>query len=90
MYKIFLNLLKNILVFLVCGVLGAISTLFFAKPLLENLVKKDVGLGIIVLGPVLIIIYSIIFGLGSGITGIIIYNVIKFFRRKKNKIKQIN
>ena len=82
-YKIFKIFLKNFIAFLVGGVLSVPITLLLARPLLESALNKDVGLGVIVLAPALILIYSILFGIAGGIAGIIIYNLIKFFKRKK-------
>lgn len=82
-YKLSRAIFKNILAFAVGGILGIATTLLFAKQLLESAINKDVGLGIIALAPVLLIIYAIIFGAIGGIIGIIIYNLNKFFKRRK-------
>jgi hypothetical protein len=64
-------------------VLSGITTLLCAKPLLELAIKKDIGLGIIAIAPVLILIYSIIFGIIGGFIAITIYNLAKFINRKR-------
>lgn len=81
-HKILLAVIRNLLAFIIGGVLGVVSTLLFAGQLLESAIKKDVGLGIIAVAPVIIIIYSFIFGAIGGIAGIIIYNLFKKLKRK--------
>jgi len=81
-HKLLLIILKNFLGFLAGGLLGVIATLLAAKPLLESVIHKDIGLGIIAVAPVVILIYLIIFGTAGGILGIIVYNLI---RRKAKK-----
>ena len=81
-------MLKNSLAFLTGGVLSVLATLIFAKPILEFTINKDVGLGIVALAPVLIIIYSMIFGVAGGLLGIIIYNFIRYFKRKRGVLDQ--
>lgn len=81
-YKLSHAILKNILAFIVGGVLGIAATLLFAKQLLESAINKDVGLGVIALAPVLLIIYAVIFGAIGGIIGIVVYNL-KFLKHKK-------
>lgn len=83
-FKIFLALIKNILAFLM-GALFAISIIIlFAEPILKHSINKNVGLGIIALAPAVIIIYSVFFGTGGGILGIVIYNLIRI-KKKKGK-----
>lgn len=83
LYKILITLLKNILVFAAGGVLGLVAVVLFAKPLLERVLTKDVGLGIIALAPVMLLLYAIVFATIGGIIAVILYNVIRFIRRKK-------
>ena len=85
--KVFFTIFKNLLAFLAGGILSVLTTLLFAKPILEFAVKKDVGLSIVALAPVLILIYSILFGIVGGLLGIVIYNLIKFFKRRKLKAR---
>ena len=80
--KIISILYKNFIVFVIGGLLGIIITIIFIKPLLSSTIKTDVGVSIIALIPTLITIYSIIFGFAGGILAIIIYNLIKIFRKK--------
>lgn len=82
-YKTLFVILKNILAFIAGGIAGMAITLLFARPLLESAIKKDVGLGIIALAPVVLIIYSIIFGIIGGISGIIVYNLFKKIFKQK-------
>lgn len=81
-YKILITILKNILAFLAGAILGVLIELFFIKFILVSTLTKDVGLGVIALSPVVIIIYSILFGGLGGILGIIVYNLIRYFKRK--------
>lgn len=84
-FKILKTIFKNILAFLAGGILGILSALLYAVPLLEHAVKKDVGLGVIVVAPVLIVFYGILFGTAGGILAIILYNLIKYIKRKRAK-----
>ncbi|MEK7647261.1 MAG: hypothetical protein AAB378_02710 [Patescibacteria group bacterium] len=86
-YKILIALLKNILAFAVGGILGLFTVVLFAKPLLEHIATKDVGLGIIALAPVVLLISAFIFAAIGGITAVIAYNVIKFIKYKKEQRK---
>jgi hypothetical protein len=84
--KIFFVVLKNLLAFFTGGVLSALATLLFAKPILEFAIKKDVGLSIVAIAPILILIYSVIFGIVGGLLGVIIYNLIKFSQKNKKEM----
>lgn len=75
-------LLKNTLAFLAGGVSGVLVAVLFAEPLIRRSVSEDVGLGIIAVAPVVLILYSILFGAVGGVSGIIIYNIIRARRRK--------
>ena len=81
-YKLLAVVFKNLAVFLVGGVMGAVATLLFAEPLLKATIKQDVGLGIIAIAPALLVIYSLILGLAGGFLAIIIYNLTKLKKRK--------
>lgn len=81
--KILSIAVKNFFAFLIGGVSGAAAALLLIEPLLKYSIKKDVGLGIIAVAPFLIIFYLILFGVAGGALGIIVYNLIKFFKRKK-------
>ncbi|MDO8443080.1 MAG: hypothetical protein Q7S81_02390 [bacterium] len=83
LYKILSVLLKNLLIFLIGGLLAIAATLLCAEPLLKAAIKQDVGLGIIAVAPVLIVIYGIIFGIAGGIISVITYNLIKFIKQRK-------
>ncbi|MBI5045858.1 MAG: hypothetical protein HZC14_02575 [Candidatus Niyogibacteria bacterium] len=85
LYKIFAVLFKNLLAFVAGGVLGLFAVALFAKPLLERVATKDVGLGIIALAPAILIIYAVIFASIGGIITVVIYNLIKFIKRKRTK-----
>ena len=84
-YRISLGVLKNLAVFLSGAVLGVLIIAFWpGKPPLALLGNKDIGLGIIALIPVLFI-YFVVAGLAGGVLGVIIYNLVKFFRREKSQ-----
>lgn len=83
-YKILITILKNIFSFLAGAILGVLIELFFVRSLLVSTLTKDVGLGVIALVPVVVIIYSVLFGGLGGSLGIIIYNVIRYFKRKNS------
>lgn len=79
--KIIKEFFKNFFAFLMGGILGIIILfVFFIKKILENVAQKA-GLGIIALGPVVIIIYSFLALIIGGILGIIVLQIYK--RRKK-------
>ncbi len=75
-------LFRNIMAFLAGGLLGIFTVVVFAEPLLKYAINKDVGLGIIALAPIIIIMYSLIFGTIGGILGIIIYNLFRTHKQK--------
>jgi len=87
--KFFKALLKNILVFIFGAVLGMATTLIFIKQLLEPLADKDIGLGIIAVAPIMIFFYLIMFGLTGGTIALIYYNVRKYIKKKRKKLKTI-
>jgi len=82
--KILKTMGKNILAFLVGGIIGFIVNIAFIFPaaIEQVALKKDVGLGIIAFSPVLFIIYGIISIVIGGFLAVIIYNIVK---RKKQK-----
>ncbi|MEK7162608.1 MAG: hypothetical protein AAB730_02005 [Patescibacteria group bacterium] len=83
MLKVFLLITKNLAAFLVGGVLSILAFLFLPeRSPLAVLTDKDVGLAVIALLPVLMIL-MVVAGLAGGVFGVLIYNVIHFFRRKK-------
>ncbi|MFC1612313.1 hypothetical protein ACFL29_00485 [Patescibacteria group bacterium] len=85
LFKILKIILKNFLAFLIGGVVGvAVALLFFVGSILEQMAAKT-GLAIVALGPVVIIIYSIIFGALGGVLGIILYNIIKLINKRRKK-----
>lgn len=81
--KVVRTILKNFLVFISGGVLGAAVCLLFLRPLLQAGIKKDVGLGIIAVAPVITIFYLLLFFAGGGIAGILFYNVYRIFYKKR-------
>jgi len=80
----FLNiLLKNILVFLLGGLGGVLLIfLFLIRPVLERVAVKS-GLAIIALGPIVIILYSILSFIVSGLLTVIAFNLIKIIKKIK-------
>jgi RimJ/RimL family protein N-acetyltransferase len=81
--KIIFMVLKNLAAFLGGGVLGILLLVIFIKPILELTIRKDVGLGIIAVAPAIILIYGILFAIGGGVLGIIVYNFVKFILNRK-------
>ncbi len=83
--QIAIIILKNFLS-LVCGaVLGVLLLFICLEPVLYLAMPKDAGLAVIALAPVIIIIYSILFAVGGGILGLIVYNSILLLRRLRKK-----
>ena len=74
--------LKNFLAFLAGGVAGVMGVILYAWPLLEAAIKKDVGLGIIIVAPVIFMMYAIVFGTLGGVAGVLVYNGVKLIKRK--------
>ena len=74
--------LKNFLAFLAGGVAGVMGVILYAWPLLEAAIKKDVGLGIIIVAPVILMMYAIVFGALGGVAGVLVYNGVKLIKRK--------
>ncbi len=70
--------------FITGGAFGIFLTVIFAEPLLRFAIKRDIGLATVALAPIVIILYALIFGTIGGILGIIIYNIVKHYRRKHN------
>jgi len=83
LYKILSVLFKNFLAFLAGGFLGITATLLCIEQLLKATIKNDIGLGIIAVVPAFIVIYAVVFGIAGGIISVIIYNLMKFIRRRK-------
>lgn len=83
--KVLSFILKNFLIFLTGGVLGLLSVLIFAEPLLEHSIKKDVGFGVIAVAPLLLVLYGILFWLGGGILAVAVYHLIRSFAKRKRK-----
>ncbi|MBI5742398.1 MAG: hypothetical protein HZA25_00985 [Candidatus Niyogibacteria bacterium] len=75
--------LKNLLVFLIGDAIGMLATIVFAEPLLNSVLTKNMGLGVIVLAPFFLIFYSIIFGGLSGVIAVAIYNAVKIFKKNR-------
>lgn len=82
-YKIFLALIKNVLAFFMGAALTILIIIIFAEPILKHSINKDVGSGVIVLAPAILIIYSVFWGIGGGILGIAIYNLIRIIKNKR-------
>ena len=81
--NLFLIILKNIASFLFGAIAGELVLLvFFLRLILEKVAEKA-GLGIIALAPILLIFYGFLFGLIGGILGIIVYNVYKKLKKRK-------
>lgn len=83
--KITSAIFKNLLVFLVGGIIGILNALVFAKPLLAHTLKKDIGLGVIAAAPLLLLFYSVLSGLAGGILAVIVYHLVRFIKRKNKK-----
>lgn len=71
---------KNVLAFLGGAVLGIIAVIVFFLP--KALERVD-SLAVIALVPVFLIIYGIIGIIVGGLLGVVIYNTLKFIRRRK-------
>ncbi len=82
-YKIFFAVIKNLSAFLAGSFLGILTMMLFARSLLERTITKDIGLGIIAIAPVLLLFYSIAFGVIGGVIAIIVYNLARFIKRKR-------
>ena len=89
MYKIFLAVVKNFVAFIVGMILSipAVS-LFPGKSPLALLNNKDIGFAVIALLLVLFIYFSAV-GLVGGVLGVIIYNLVRFFK-ERNLLKCLN
>ncbi len=85
MHKIILGIVKNLFAFIGGGIAGLLATLIFAEPILKFAIKKDVGLGIIAVAPAVLVIYAIVLAVVGGVLGIIVYNVVRWLRRKHSK-----
>ena len=84
-FKILKIAFKNLLAFIVGVVFSVAMTLLFAKQLLEPIFEKDIGLGIIAVAPIMLFIYLIMFGIAGGTFAVIIYNVIRFIKWRREK-----
>jgi len=74
---------SNLLSFVIGAILGFIILIaFFIGPLLTKASEKA-GLAIIGLAPVLIILYGAISTIIGGILGIILFNLYKYFNKKR-------
>lgn len=81
------TILKNLLV-LICGaVLGMLLLFICLEPVLYLAMPKNAGLAVIALAPVIIIIYSILFAVGGGVLGLIVYNLILLIKKWRKKDK---
>ena len=85
--KIFFFIVKNLLAFLAGSVLGVLTVIIFAEPLIARAINKDIGLGIIAVAPILLAFHFIIFGTIGGIIAVILYNVARFTIRRR-RIRQ--
>lgn len=83
---------KNFGAFIVGGILGALSTLVIVHIAMRHSLegRSDLGtvVGAIALIPVFLIIYGILGIIIGGILGIITYNLIRYSRKKKEKINK--
>ena len=80
--RFILGILKNLLVFFVGGLVSlGIVGVFSAHSIYELFTKKDIGLAVIALLPVLFV-YGVALFVAGGFLGVIIYNVRRFFIRK--------
>lgn len=78
-------LFKSFLAFLAGALLSVVLVLLLlTKPFLALLSHKEAGLAVIVLLPVAIV-YMIGAGLVGGIAGILVYYLVRFFRRKRTR-----
>lgn len=89
-FRIIKAVFKNLLVFIGGAFLGLVTTLLFAKQLLQSLADKDIGLAVIAVAPIVLMMYAIMFGVAGGTLAVIIYNVRKFIKRKREKRNQQN
>lgn len=81
-YNVVLAIVKFFLAFIGGGVLGLIALVVFAEPILKFTIKKDIGLGVIAAAPAVLVIYAVVLGVAGGVLGIVVYNVIRWYRRK--------
>ncbi|MFC1732901.1 hypothetical protein ACFL6I_21585 [candidate division KSB1 bacterium] len=84
-FKIIKSLLRNLLAFIVGALIGGVTTLLFARKLLESLSEKDIGLGVIAVAPIMILMYLIMFGTLGGVLAVIIYNIRRYIKKKREK-----
>ena len=83
MKLVFFGFIKNAFVFLGSGVFSFVVIFSFSKKSILGLLNnKDMGLSAVVLAPVFLI-YFVVFGIAGGMLGVIIYNLVKFFKRQK-------
>ena len=61
--------------------MGILIEILLAKPLLEHSITADIGLGVIAVAPAILVIYFILFALGGGVAGVVVYNLIRSYRR---------
>ncbi len=81
--SIIIFLLKNVTVFLGSGILvSLVIFLVSKKSLMEVVDNGEASIGVLALIPVLMV-YFILFGIVGGVVGVIVYNLIKFFKRRK-------
>ena len=78
---------KNIIVFILGGIIGIILSLSYVILILFPSLPSKAGLGIIVLAPVALIIYGFIGFILGGIIGFIIYRIcsrknVKTYKKK--------
>jgi len=72
---------KNFLAFIVGGILGILGTLIIVPIVLQRSLEGK-SIGAIALIPVFFIIYGIFGIIIGGVLGIIVYNLIKYFRNR--------
>ena len=83
MVKIVLVILKNLAAFFVGAILSLLAALILPeRSPLAVLTDKDIGFAIIALLPVLAMLVGVV-GLAGGVFGVIVYNIVRFLRRKK-------
>ena len=80
--QIFSFLWKNILVFIVGGVIGIAVSMFYLFQFWFPANGGKVGLGIIAIIPIMLILFAIMGLVIGGIFGIIIYQIIRFIKKK--------
>ena len=79
--RLFKKLGKNLLAGLGGAIVGVVVLVFWLLVFWIPANAESVGLGIIVVLPVLIILYSFMGVVFGGILGIVVYWVVRFFRK---------